>query len=208
MTICDIIKAREITEILHFTTLNKGLTGILDVRMVKSRPLLKDNQRLEFILKLNTVRVLDRGWEGFVNLSISRVNYTLLGISANSWHPDEKWCILSFDPKILSHEGVFFATTNNAYPKVSRGQGARGLEQLFAQKVAGRYESSSERHEGIQAFHTTCPQAEVLYPKELPTSYLRIIYVKSVEDSGDVHGLLQVFLHEQVRVVIDPTKFG
>lgn len=207
MTIQEIVKARGITEVLHFTT-HKGLTGILDSRFVKSRPRLSSSQRLEFILNLNTQRVLDRDWEDFVNLSISRINNILYGISSRVWHPDVDWYILCFDPEILSHPGVWFSTTNNAYHQHTiRGQGATGLVKLFAPSVAAVYGRPVIRQADQLACCPTCPQAEVLYPEELSTSYLRKIYVKTPEEHDSVHGQMNVFEMRGVQVIVDSSKF-
>jgi hypothetical protein len=50
----------------------------------------------------------------------------------------------------------------------------------------------------------TCPQAEVLYPDELSTTYLRTIYVSEPEHADVVSAQLAIFPHEGVRVVVDP----
>jgi hypothetical protein len=70
-----------------------------------------------------------------VNLSISRINARLFNISAKNWHRalDGWWAVLSFDPLILTHDGVVFATTNNAYPGVIR----RPRLSIFSQSPVG-----------------------------------------------------------------------
>ena len=88
MTIEDIIRARQIEEILHFTT-NQGITGILATEEVKARLHLPEEKHLEFIYKYNCEdRSRDRDWWQYVNLSISRVNSRLFDISSNRWHAD------------------------------------------------------------------------------------------------------------------------
>jgi len=167
----SIIKDRGITEVLHFTT-NCGMTGILASGAVKPRASLGIDRRLEFIVTFNCPdRQRDRDWHGYVNLSITRVNCDLFAISRKKWHSASPgwWCILSFGSEVLTHKGVVFCTTNNAYAGVVvRQAGAEGLERLFAQKVLA-YESGTmaTRQKGTPANVPTCKQAEVLYPGEL-----------------------------------------
>lgn len=207
MTVQNIIEARDIQEVLHFTT-HLGMVGILDSKTVKSRERLGREKRLEYILRLNTNRVLDPDWVDYVNLSITRINTNLFDISSISWHPDVWWCMLSFDPIIMTHEDVHFVTTNNAYYQhLRRGKGPEALEALFKPTVKGRYGVSICRTDGMPACCTTCVQAEVLYPRELSTDYLRRIYVFKEEYQDDVCGQQEVLDHPPVDVIVDPNKF-
>lgn len=209
MSIQELIERHGIQELLHFTT-NKGLLGILDSRSLKSRARLKDSQRLEFILKLNTPIVKDPGWVDFVNLSISRINSPLFQISSGRWHtdPDIWWCVLAFDPVIMTHDNVHFSTTNNIYPSKILGRGDEALERLFDQTVLGRYAFRHQRYEGMPTSHTTCEQAEVLYPGEISTKFLKCIYVSTEEDQDDVRGQLLAVDHPPIEVIVSPAVFG
>lgn len=206
MTIKNYYEQRHITEVLHFTT-NKGLLGILDSRSLKSRHRLSDDQRLEYILKLNTPRVMDREWLDYVNLSISRINSTLYDISSGKWHDDVWWCILSFEPAILTHDDVEFVTTNNIYPAAKRSRGLLGLENLFSDRVYGRYHTPIDRYDGMPDSFPTCEQAEVLYPGEITTDFLQRIYVATDEEQDDAYGQIAGTGHRHVDVVIEPRKF-
>jgi ssDNA thymidine ADP-ribosyltransferase, DarT len=207
VSIEEMIDARGIIELLHFTT-HRGLTGILDQRLLKARARLSADKRLEYILQLNTSRVLDPGWEDYVNLSISRINTRLYGISRLKWHPDAEWRILAFSPGCMTHAGVHFVTTNNAYPSRRCSSGSAGLEALFAANVPGLYGAISERSEDMPLNHTTDPQAEVLYPGELSTDHLLRIYVQSEIEQDDVHGLMFAVQHPKVEIVVDRGKFS
>jgi hypothetical protein len=206
MTIEQIIQERQITEILHFTTSN-GLTGILHQRQVKARAFLKDDETLAFILQLNTMKNYDPKWKEYVNLSISRINRSLYGHSKH-WHPDAKWRILAFDPVILTHEGAYFVTTNNAYWRhLLRGTGASSLAKLFEPHVAGIYGDPIRRQDGMQPCWTTDVQAEVLYPKAVPTTFLKTIYVRSEGDADSVASKIAALQHADVPIVVCPEKF-
>ncbi len=107
-------------------------------------------------------------------------------------HKEEEglwWAVLGFDPAVLSHEGVWFTTTNNIYDVVNRGQGPSSLEALFAERVSwGHYGSVLTRNRSIDPAHTTCPQAEVLYPGVLSLEALKVVYVDNEENSDAIEG--------------------
>lgn len=192
---------------MHFTT-SDGLTGILHERQIKARAFLKDDETLAFILKLNTQRNYDPEWKEFVNLSISRINHCLFGYSEN-WHPDAKWRILAFDPVLLTHSGVHFVTTNNAYwQHLNRGTGAPSLARLFDREVKGIYGTAIQRTDGMPACWTTDVQAEVLYPKAVPTTFLKGIYVRTQAEADSVAGKIAALQHENVPIVVCPERFA
>lgn len=187
-------RACGITEILHFTT-NKGLIGVLASGAVLSRDLLDTDAYLEHIYTPNCAdRLKDANWTGYVNLSISRVNGSMLGYS-RGWHPVGEelwWAVLAFDPVILGAQDVWFTTTNNTYPVAGRATGAAGLEALFAPRVPwGKFGSVKIRGSEHEAQWTTCPQAEVLYPQKVGTGHLTGIYVHEAEHVDAVAGLLE-----------------
>ena len=207
MSVEEIIIQRGITELVHFTT-HPGLTGVLHQRQVKARSLLKEDETLEFILKLNTAKIYDANWKGYVNLSISRINKALFGYSEN-WHPDEDWRILAFDPAIMCHEQVHFVTTNNAYwQHLHRGVGAQSLAALFADEVAGIYGKPIRRTNRMPDSWTTDVQAEVLYPGSLSTKFLKTIYVRTEDDADSVAGTLAALQHPDVPIRIAPELFS
>lgn len=213
MTIEDIIIKRGIKEILHFTT-NLGFIGILDSSCVKPRKILPDNRRLEHILKLNCPdRSRDQEWHNHVNLSITSVNNYLFRIARVKWHKDgdvDWWCILSFRTEIITHSGVVFCTTNNAYTKVvKRGCGVTGLEGLFADTIV-EYESgtTARRHPSMPPNQPTSMQAETLYPGELSLDYLQRIYVNEVEHASAIEGQWAIYFDKPcVECVVRPKLF-
>lgn len=208
MTIEEIVRQRGITEILHFTT-NRGLLGVLHSRFLKSKERLQTDQQLEFIFNANAPFRKDLEWLDYVNLSVSRINSRFFDISKNRWHRDRDiwWCVLSFAPIILSHSGVYFTTTNNMYTGVRRAQGPEGLEGMFAGKIVQWHSSSVVRDPESPAAYPTCMQAEVLYPGELSTSFLRKVYVACDEDSDEVYGQFAALGLDQVTIIVSPEVF-
>jgi len=208
LTVEEIIHARGIEEVLHFTT-NCGLLGILDSRVVKPRARLESDERLEFIFSPNAAFRKDARWLDHVNLSVSRINSRFFATSGR-WHGgrDIWWAVLSFRPEILTHPGVVFTTTNNKYRVTVRGTGPEGLERCFATTVI-EYESgtTATRWANMPPNLTTCQQAEVLYPGELSTEFMQRIYVKMGEHQDDACGQLLAIRHPAVQVVVDPGKF-
>lgn len=210
MNIPDIVTSRSITEILHFTT-NKGSLGIFDGGAVKSRARLDQSERLEYIFQPNAAnRSRDNEWLDYVNLSVSQVNTEFFSISAGNWHRFEDlwWCVLSFDPAILSHEGVVFTTSNNIWGGCRRAPHAEGLSAMFADVVYGRYSASIIRPAPFPVNRPTSEQAEVLYPRELSTEYLRVVYVANDDVADEIIGQMHTVGHRHVDVKVNPEMFA
>lgn len=208
MTIAKIIASRGITEVVHFTT-HTGLLGTLHAKAVKSRQRLPSEMDLELIYKPNAVYRKDAEWLDYVNLSISRINADFF-LSSCRWHRVEDlwWCILAFDPVILTHPGVVFATTNNMYTGVCRAPGPAGLERLFSPYTTRWNGNVVSRPPGLPMALTTCIQAEVLYPSELSIQHLRRVYVITENDQDEVHAQLHMIGIEGVDVTVAPSKFN
>lgn len=204
-----VIKGRGVEEVVHYTT-SDGLVGILHLKRVLSRPKLPKEKSLEFILTFNTPTVRDRGWENYVNLSITDINTKLFGHSFKKWHKDAKWRILAFDPIVMTHDGVVFTTTNNAYySAVVRCPGREGLEKVFAEEVKD-YEGgviTKKRSNKRPARNTTSEEAEVLYPHELSTEFLKRVYVMTGEEQDEVYAQIHAVDHPPVEVIVSPEKF-
>jgi hypothetical protein len=185
-TIAKIIQERNIQEIVHFTT-NHGVLGMFADGRLLSRQRLPTNKYLEHVYRPNASVRKDPGWIDYISMSISRVNTRFFGYSqgwereAGTW-----WAIVSLDPAILTHDGVVFTTTNNIYPSCQRAPGAEGLKAMFAPQVAGLYGKLVKRTSEMPASWTTDDQAEVLYPAELTTSYLRDVYTATDEHADIV----------------------
>lgn len=200
-----IINKRRIEEVVHFTT-NRGVLGVLVTRKLKSRALLDKEQYLEYLYTPNAIyRDRDAAWLPYVNLSVSRINSIFFRISSGKWHVNEPmwWCVLSLDPEILTHEGVYFVTTNNAYACAIRGRGPSGMNAMFADEVQ-EFDSGTMaiRRANTPARFTTSVQAEVLYPGEVDTSYLRTIYVTRPEDKAVVQSWCDMWEYEDVDVLL------
>lgn len=207
MTIDEIVRARNIEEVVHFTT-HRGLMGSLHCNCVKPRQRLPDSEDLRFIYKPNASVRKDADWLDYVNLSVSRINFEFFAHSCRWARGDDLWwCILSFDPSILTHDGVVFTSTNNIYPSCTRGTGPKGLAKMFAPLVYGRYQIVIQRDAEAPQSWTTCEQAEVLYPGELPLVYLRKIYVAEGCDQDEVHGQLAAIGWRSIDVEVAPERF-
>ncbi len=185
-TITEIIQKRNIQEIVHFTT-NHGVLGMFADGRLLSRQRLPTNKYLEHVYRPNASVRKDPAWVDYISMSISRVNTRFFGYS-RSWEREVEtwWAIVTLDPVILTHDDVVFTTTNNIYPSCRRASGAEGLEAMFAQTVFGLYEGALHRTSDMPASWTTDDQAEVLYPAELPTSYLRDVYTATDEHADIV----------------------
>lgn len=202
------ITKRGITRLVHFTT-SLGIAGILTTKTILSRQRLPQEHYLEFIFTPNSKYRKDQQWLDYVNLSIEHINADFFDICSGSWHANLNgfWCVIELDPVIAAHEGVYFATTNNFYPSCSRGTGRSGLEALYAPQVAARYGTIVMRGPSHRPADPTCPQAEVLYPGAISTSFIRRIHVKSDDDAAAVWALCVTLNHPEVEIVVNPAMF-
>lgn len=214
MDINEYISERKITEIVHFTT-ERGLTGCAGSKFVLSRKALNEDQYLSHIAspvsherrEAKKTFNKDQNWLDYINLSVSEINTSYFNAAQNWFKGEDKWwCIMSFDPEILNHHGVYFTTTNNIYSSVVRTAGLVGLKAMFAEKITRWWNNSVSRN-GRALNLTTCEQAEILYPNPLSMSFLRSVYVQNQEQAASIHGTLMSFGFLTVNVIICPEKF-
>ena len=195
---------RGITSIVHFTTV-KALVGILYSKAVKNRQDLPADELVQHVFEPNAVdRHLDERWHSYVNLSVTAISLRMFRYSRRR-RPEEEWVILQFGPQVLGDPGVVFCTTNNIYPAAQRWRGLPGFERLFAPRVAGRYWRPTMRTDEPPN-RTTDPQAEVLYPFELPLTHLHTITAIADDVYEAAIAALSHFSNEP-RVEIDPEAF-
>ncbi len=209
MTLADRIAARRIKEVVHFTS-SHGCLGTLYTKQLQSRTRLEGDPMVEYLFKPNAIFRKDAAYLDHVSLSLSNINTQFYNTSSTSWHRDEPifWCILSFDPIILTHAGVEFATTNNIYTSVRRGRGTAGLEALYADEVVRWGTNTVRRSPELPASHPTCFQAEVLYPSAVSTDHLQRIYAREQRDQSEIIGFLKATFHRDVEVLVAPEKFN
>lgn len=202
--VVDAAKERDITSLVHFTTVD-GLKGILASDAVKSRRDLPEDAAVKYVYEPNAVsRRLDRLWHDYINLSVTAINLRMFNFSARE-HPDVEWVILEFGPEILGDRGVVFCTTNNIYPAARRGRGLPGFKQLFAPTMAGRYGYPVNRGDR-PSNKTTDPQAEVLYPFELALVHLHTVTVLDDDTEDAVDAALCHFRYAP-RIKKNPEAF-
>lgn len=209
MSVADIIEARGVTEVVHFTT-SHGCLGTLYTGNLLSRARLQDDEMVRYLFAANAELRRDRDYLDHISLSLEHINAEFFRVSSGKWHRDEPifWCILAFDPAVLAHDDVVFATTNNIYTSVIRGKGQAGLDRLFANPVVRWHGNTVVRHNGMQSSHPTCFQAEALYPASLSTEHLQRIYVRNQADQSETIGFLKATFHRDVDVIVAPEKFG
>lgn len=216
LSISDVVKRRNITEIVHFTS-NHGLLGTLEVGAVLSRRQLPEIKHLANLAaptsaqRQEAMSFFDKkaDWLDFVNLSISEINQHYFNVASTKWHVqgDRWWTILAFRPSILEHEGVYFTTTNNVYEYVKRNSGVDGLTALFSPVIPRKPKWAAYR--GSRPDHVpTCQQAELLYPHSLSIEDLFRVYVRTDEEHDVVSGWLRFYRRPNIEVVISPEKFA
>lgn len=209
----EAIRARSISEVLHFTTSN-GLLGTVTVGALLSHKDLPSERTLSHILQINCPdRSRDKEWHSYVNLSVSRINASFFSIAKNKWHAtkDLYWCILSFKPEIMSHPKVYFSTTNNAYACAVRETGIIGFDSMFAESIRQFPDKTIRRPSQLAPNLTTCQQAEVLYPGRVPVEFLQRVYVPSEDIYCEAKAQIEICapsLSKDLELVIAPELFG
>lgn len=208
MSLEEVIADRGIESVVHFTT-NRGSLGVFAAKALKSRQRLHTDYQLKHIFQPNAAnRGKDAAWLDYANLSITHINTAFFGASG-SWHKEQNffWCILDFSPEILTHEGVWFTTTNNIYTGVRRSQGCNGLEASFDDPIIQWAGRSVRRPLDLAPNRTTCAQAEVLYPVEVSTDYLQRIYVRTESESDELAAQMAAVGHRDIVIEICPDLF-
>lgn len=208
MSLANFARQCGIRELVHFTT-HKGLLGICFTQTVLPRAQLHQEELLEFILNENAATRTDQAWFDYVNLSINQINRRFFSI-AERWHPLLWWAILSFDPPILEHDDVHFCPTNNGYPGAAQMAGLDGLRVLYEEPIDHGFPGwPAHRRLLTEACDPTCPQAEVLYPGPLSTSYLRRVYVNDADNYREACSFLTFLPNaNRIEVSIEPDRFA
>lgn len=209
MAINKIIQERNINEIIHFTT-NVGLVGIFSQNGILPNSELKDESTLAFIFQQNseTRKEKNKNWLKYCNLSITKPNHEFFSYSKYRWREQDMfWAILSISPDILTHDDVFFTTTNNIYPSCIRGKGVESLELMFSDSIEGKFQKTFTRTPTHQKSWTTCEQAEILYPNKLDIKYIQKIYVENDLEKFSVCAQLYS-MNKKIEVIVKPEIFN
>lgn len=209
ISISDQVESRGITEILHFTT-NTGFLGMLSQGQVLPNSKLHKENTLEFIFQQNSQTRKEKNpkWLDYINLSVSRLNHEFFSYSQYIHrNKDMYWVVLSFSPEIMSHQGIYFATTNNIYPSCKRGQSVEDFEAMFKNPVEGLRQRDFYREDSHLPSWTTCVQAEVLYPDGLSLEHLNRIYVYDEKTKPCVNAQMMLYNHS-IETVVDPSVFN
>ena len=188
-SILDNAEQRGITQVVHFTTV-RGAVGVIAAKALKSRARVGEDEYLERVYQPNALFRKDHAWLDYVNLSIERINEWMFQTSTR-WHASENnpWVVLSFQPRMLSHPGVVFTTTNNIYPSCERAEGLSGFRRMFAGTVRGYYGQERNREGKLDSWPTD-RQAEVLYPGEVSWANLQRIDVQLEQSLETIHGAM------------------
>jgi hypothetical protein len=199
-----VARAKGVEEILHFTT-DKGIMGSLRKEALLSRAQVQDDPDLAFIF-LGVWPVKAREWVDYVSLSVHSINLDLWERAVRNL-PDRWWGVLAFDPAILDHDGVYFATTNNIYPACRRGQGTASFEALYGDPVLGRYSYPHDR-DGLAEAQPTDRAAEVLYPTALRLEFLRCVYIATTEHRRMIRAWCSAFDCPEPVLEVRPEIFS
>lgn len=206
--VANVIKRREIAEVVHFTT-HSGVLGILDTRSLLPNAELRQEKRLEHILTLNNEERKDKQWAGYNSMSITEPNRKFFSYSRWRINEPQWWCVLAFDPSVMEDDGVIFCTGNNTWPRTLRRTGPEGLEGMFAEKVPGTYSSWVNRATSTPSNVPTSLEAEFLYPGRISLERLKRVYFEHSSHASEFTAYartMEVPLPDGCAVV-DPAMF-
>ena len=207
MSVRDVICRRGIKSVVHFTTTD-GFLGMVSLNppTVLSRLALMKQGYTRFLPCENADFRPDTEWLDYINLSITNINRYFYRHSIRM-NKNSKWIILEFSPEILTHDGVFFVTTNNIYSAATRGCGEAGLEALFVPQFNNGKCNLNRSLMNLPENTPTCNQAEVLYPTALSFEYLKRIYVQDEHSGHLVSAQAETCSGRPFDVVISSERF-
>lgn len=78
---------------------------------------------------------------------------------------------------------------------------------MFDSPIYGRYNSEVLRTPNLADCSPTCPQAEVLYPQQVPLDFIRGIYVREPDHADAVHGMFSALDVAPIPVEINSAIF-
>ena len=171
-SIKTIIKDREITELIHFTS-TRGLEGIYRAKHILSRFELENSDFVddnEILFNSNDAFRMEG--KKYINLSVSYPNKSLFNRFKHRKESDPTigWCILKLNPNVLLDDSLkcFFSVTNAANSAAKNDYGiksdAESFKRMFNDTVVVKnsYGSKTYNRLGLKKNQTTDNQAEIL----------------------------------------------
>lgn len=184
-SIKKIIKDREITELIHFTS-TRGLEGIFKARHILSRFELENSNFVddnEILFNSNDTFRMEG--KNYINLSVSKPNKSLFNRFKHRKESDPTigWCILKINPHVLLDDNLkcFFSITNAANSAAKNDYGIKSdvesFKKMFNDEVVVKnsYGSKTYSRFGLNKNQTTDNQAEILVEGKIPFKYINAI---------------------------------
>lgn len=180
--IINIIKSKNIHELLHFTNMenlysiiNNGFLSVELQRGMGIRARINDKDR--FDNKLNAT-----------SFSIGFPNYKMF-YSLRNKDKHSKWIIITINPNILYlHKGNIYYCENNGASREMRLKsndylkGINAFQNMFREEMNTRYYGKINRSDlNIPTIYTTDPQAEILIEGYIPSKFIRSIYLEDYD---------------------------
>lgn len=213
-------RRRGVTRLVHFTPLN-NLLGIIELGAIVARDRLQTLARersgmflLDYIAFNDRLRLDHR--TGHVNLSVQHPNTRLLR-RFRAVCTCDVWCVLLVSPACLEAPGVLFAVGNAASRRVRQGGiagGVAGFEAMFRdeQVSANQFQARRLTRCGLDDNLPTDPQAEILFPGEIPLRLVDGIVFEDPLSLARAQAALRLAGHEgqsvtPLRFSVDPHLF-
>ncbi len=206
--VINIIKARGIHELLHFTNMENLYSiinnGFLSVELQRSKGIkAKINDEDRFDKKLNAT-----------SFSIGFPNYKML-YSLRNKERNSRWVIVTINPNILylHKENIYYCENNGASREMilksnDELKEITAFRNMFKESMDTRYYGKINRSElNIPMNYTTDPQAEVLIEGYIPNKFIKSIYVRNYDDFYFIENIIKNNLYDY-NVDIMPSYFS
>ncbi len=206
-TLEEVIKARGVTRLIHFTPFLSVLQILSDGKIlpnaeVKTRS--ASDADFRDVAQINDAHRFDRRPD-CVNLSVEKPNAFFLRTCKERQRlapgACASWFLIALKPACLLREGVLFAVGNAASTQVrlhGTHPGVAGFEAMFADRIVtsrGGAVRVEIRPKDVPPNRTTSPQAEVMVPGEIPVEMIAAIYG---ENAADVRRLRAALVCQQI----------
>ena len=171
----QVIKTREIKEILHFTQFD-NLNNIGKYGLLSRNNLV--NNKIDF--KFNDEKRFDHKNNG-ICCSISFPNYQLF-YKLRQEQNNLIWVVISIDPSILCLNNCYFFNENAAKSKYNEIKDTELMNSESFEKMFEDQESNLRSTLNLSQIYTTNPQAEVIIEDKIFQIFINCIYFINEEE--------------------------
>lgn len=197
MSVYDILTARGVTRLCHFTKLQNLTHIISEDGILASSSIRQDTKNVNDIARYD-------GELDFVCCSVQYPNSWFLEKTMKN-NPDKifrEWVVLYIDLNILNNKKAKFCPCNASKKKgYYIDENMDNIDSIFARTVP------TFNYPRTPQMLSCCPtdgQAEVLIESSIPQKYIKGIAVGNEDVAGRVYSILKIYYLERINIYIAP----